>query len=259
LLPPLELSPLEPSPLDGADMMRPLVVQGLTRRYGALVAVRDVTLSVPAGQIVGLLGPNGAGKTTTLECILGLRRPDSGTISVCGINALTRPRQALARIGAVLQQTGLQGAITVHEAVGAFARLYGAIPDEAVLLARFGLSDRVNSAYQTLSGGLKQRLALALAFVGDPALLLLDEPAAGLDVGMRRALHDDMRAMRREGRALLVTTHDMDEAAHLCDHIFVMAGGAIVAQGAPQSVIGDHASLEDAILALTDHAAGQAP
>lgn len=239
--------------------MLPLMVRGLTRRYGTLMAVQDVALSVPEGQIVGLLGPNGAGKTTTLECILGLRRPDSGTITVCGIDALARPRQALARIGAVLQQTGLQGTITVREALGAFARLYGVKPDEAALLARFGLGDRADSAYHTLSGGLKQRLALALAFVGNPALLLLDEPAAGLDVGMRRALHDDMRAMRREGRALLVTTHDMDEAAQLCDHIFVMAKGTIVAEGAPQTVIGDHASLEDAILALTDHALADHP
>jgi len=119
------------------------------------------------------------------------------------------------------------------------------------LLERFGLSAKAGDAYRTLSGGLKQRLALALAFVGDPELVLLDEPAAGLDVGMRRALHDDMRAMRGEGRALLVATHDMDEAARLCDRIAVMADGRIVAEGAPAAVIGGRASLEDAILALT--------
>lgn len=228
-----------------------LRIQGLARRYGALEAVCGLDLCVAAGEIVGLLGPNGAGKTTTLECVLGLRHPDAGTISVCGIDALARPRAAHARIGAVLQQTGLQDAITPREVLVQFARLYGAAPDGDVLLARFGLTAKADDAYRTLSGGLKQRLALALAFVGDPALLLLDEPAAGLDVGMRRALHDDMRAMRSEGRALLVATHDMDEAAQLCDRIAVMAGGRVVAEGPPAVVIGGHASLENAILALT--------
>ena len=228
-----------------------LRIQGLTRRYGALEAVRDLSLCVAAGEIVGLLGPNGAGKTTTLECVLGLRRPDAGTVTVCGIDALAHPRAARACIGAVLQQTGLQDVITPREALVQFARLYGAVPDGDALLGRFGLSAKADAAYRTLSGGLKQRLALALAFVGDPKLVLLDEPAAGMDVGMRRALHDDMRALRSEGRALLVATHDMDEAARLCDRIAVLAGGRIVAQGAPGAVIGGHASLEEAILALT--------
>jgi ABC-2 type transport system ATP-binding protein len=235
-----------------------LRIQGLTRRYGTLEAVRDLSLCVGAGEIVGLLGPNGAGKTTTLECVLGLRRPDTGTVAVCGIDALAHPRAARARIGAVLQQTGLQDAITPREALAQFARLYGAVRDGDALLARFGLSAKADTAYRALSGGLKQRLALALAFVGDPALMLLDEPAAGLDVAMRRALHDDMRTLRSEGRALLVTTHDMDEAARLCDRIAVLADGRIVAAGAPGAVIGGHASLEDAILALTGPGPGAA-
>ncbi|MCP5411349.1 MAG: ABC transporter ATP-binding protein [Alphaproteobacteria bacterium] len=232
-----------------------LKVQGLARRYGALAAVQGVDLAVAGGEILGLLGPNGAGKTTTLECILGLRRPDAGTIAVCGIDALADPRGARARIGAVLQQTGLQDRITPREALAQFIRLCSAPDgvghDPATLLARFGLTDKADAFYESLSGGLKQRLALALAFAGDPALLLLDEPAAGLDVGMRRALHDDMRAMRTEGRALLLTTHDMDEAAQLCDRVAVMAKGRIVAEGSPASLIGGHASLEEAILALT--------
>jgi ABC-2 type transport system ATP-binding protein len=228
-----------------------LQVQGLSKRYGALDAVRGVSFGVGAGEIVGLLGPNGAGKTTTLECILGLRRPDAGAIHVCGIDALKAGRPARARIGAVLQQTGLQDRITPREALAQFTRLYGSRHDGGALLTRFGLTQKADAYYETLSGGLKQRLALALAFAGDPAVLLLDEAAAGLDVGMRRALHDDMRAMRAEDRALLIATHDMSEAMELCDRVLVLHQGRIVAEGAPRVLIGAHASLEDAILALT--------
>jgi len=163
----------------------------------------------------------------------------------------SRCRQAHARIGVVLQQTGLPDKITPREALAQFARLYGAHQDGEVLLARFGLLEKADGLYETLSGGQKQRLALALAFAGNPAVLLLDEAAAGLDVGMRRALHDDMRAMRAEGRALLIATHDMSEAMELCDRIAVLHRGRIVAEGAPDAVIGAHTSLEDAILALT--------
>jgi ABC-2 type transport system ATP-binding protein len=232
-----------------------LSIQGLSKRYGVLEAVRGVSFRVAAGEIVGLLGANGAGKTTTLECILGLRRPDDGEINVCGIDALRHPRRARARIGAALQQTGLQDKITPREALAQFVRLHGAgrgsdLNGDA-LLARFGLTAKADACYETLSGGQKQRLALALAFAGDPPVLLLDEAAAGLDVGTRRALHDDMRAMRAEGRALLITTHDMSEAMDLCDRIAVLHHGRVVAKGTPQAVIGAHASLEDAVLALT--------
>jgi ABC-2 type transport system ATP-binding protein len=230
-----------------------LSIQGLIKRYGALEAVRGISLRVAAGEIVGLLGANGAGKTTTLECILGLRRPDAGTIGVCGIDALKYPRRARARIGAVLQQTGLQDKITPREAIVQFVRLHGRRSDTngEALLARFGLSLKADAYWETLSGGQKQRLSLALAFAGDPAVLLLDEAAAGLDVEMRRALHDDMRAMRAEGRAILIATHDMNEAMDLCDRIAVLHQGSIVAKGTPQAVIGSHASLEEAVLALT--------
>ena len=232
-----------------------LEVRDLARRHGTVRAVQGVSLTVAGGEIVGLLGPNGAGKTTTLDCILGLIRPDHGAVVVCGIDALKNPRAARAHIGAVLQQTGLQDKITPREALAAFALLYGKPPDSAALLARFGLVEKADAAFETLSGGQKQRLALALAFVGDPALLLLDEPAAGLDVGMRRALHEDMRALRDEGRALLLTSHDMDEVARLCDRVAVMTAGRIVAEGPPDALIGAHATLEAAILALTDGAA----
>ena len=228
-----------------------LSVTGLSRRHGAVQAVDGISFEVAAGEVFGLLGPNGAGKTTTIECLLGLVRPDAGTITVCGIDALAEAQAARAKTGAVLQATGLPDKITPREALAVFAAFYPAPVKADVLLDRFGLREKQDAAYDTLSGGQKQRLALALAFVGDPQLLVLDEPAAGLDIQMRRELHDHIGAMKAAGRAILLATHDIDEAAQLCDRIAVIAGGRIVATGAPAKLIADSGgSLEDLILKL---------
>ncbi len=231
--------------------MAALRVEGLHRRHGAVQAANGVSFEIAAGEIFGLLGSNGAGKTTTVDCILGLTVPDSGSITVCGMDARRMPRVARARIGAVLQATGLQDKITPREALDAFAVLYAAPRNTNALLDRFGLREKARAAYETLSGGQKQRLALALAFVGDPQLLVLDEPTSGLDPQMRRELHDHVRAMKQSGRAVLLTTHDMEEARLLCDRIAVMAGGRIVATGTPQDLIAGSGTLEDAILEWT--------
>ncbi len=243
-----------------------LRVTGLKRRHGAVQAVDDVSFQVGAGEIFGLLGPNGAGKTTTVDCILGLTRPDAGSIAVCGVDALRQPRAARANIGAVLQATGLPDKITPREALSLFSHLSFPSPgprfagpedklqreSNLLLLERFGLTEKTDSYYDTLSGGQKQRLALALAFVGEPALLVLDEPTAGLDPQMRRDLHDHIRAMKQSGHAVLLTTHDMEEAQSLCDRIAVIARGRIVATGTPGELIaGSGNSLEDVILRLT--------
>ena len=234
-------------------MTATIVVQGLTRRYGAVTAVDGISFDVGAGEIFGLLGPNGAGKTTTLECILGLGRPDAGRITVGGADVRTDPRAAQAEIGAVLQATGLQEKITPREALDLFRSFYPQPVATGALIDRFGLREKQDAAYETLSGGQKQRLALALAFVGDPSVFVLDEPTSGLDPMMRREVQDHIRAMKETGRAVLLATHDMDEAERLCDRLAVIASGRIVATGAPKDLIaGSHgARLEDMILQLT--------
>jgi len=233
-------------------MTQVLTVTNLSRRHGAIEAVKDVNFTIAPGEIFGLLGPNGAGKTTLVDCILGLTAPDAGRIEICGIDARAQVLAARAGTGAVLQATGLQDKITPREALDAFGAFYPAPLKTDVLLGRFGLREKANAAYETLSGGQKQRLALALAFVGDPQLLVLDEPTTGLDPQMRREWHDHVRKLKDDGRAVLLTTHDMAEAEQLCDRIAVMDAGRIIATGAPTELIaGSGGTLEDAILKLT--------
>lgn len=234
-------------------MTAAIVVEGLTRRYGAVTAIDGISFQVHGGEIFGLLGPNGAGKTTTLECILGLNRPDAGRVSVCGF---ADPRAGREKVGAVLQATGLQDKITPREALDLFRSFYPHAIATDALIDHFGLREKQNAAYDTLSGGQKQRLALALAFVGDPALFVLDEPTAGLDPQMRREVQDHVRAMKDAGRAVLLATHDMDEAERLCDRLGVIAGGRMVATGAPKDLIAGSKGtcLEDVVLQLTARA-----
>jgi ABC-2 type transport system ATP-binding protein len=231
-------------------MTAAIAVHGLSHRYGGVLAVDSISFKIGAGEIFGLLGPNGAGKTTTLECILGLTSPDDGRIEIAGIDARADARAARAKIGAVLQATGLQDKITPREALDLFAVFHAAPLKTDVLLARFGLAEKADAAFETLSGGQKQRLALALASVGDPQVLLLDEPTAGLDPQMRREVQDHIRILKDNGRAVLLATHDMEEAMRLCDRVAVIAGGKIVATGAPREMT-DGGSLEDLILRLT--------
>jgi ABC-2 type transport system ATP-binding protein len=234
-------------------MTAALTVRGLTRRYGAVKAVDGISFEIAAGKVFGLLGPNGAGKTTTLESILGLVRPDAGHIAVEGD---ADPARMRAKIGAVLQATGLPDKITPREALTVFGAFYPAPLDPQILLGRFGLVEKADAAFDTLSGGQKQRLALALAFIGNPRLLLLDEPTTGLDPQMRREVQDHIAATREEGRAVLLATHDMAEAERLCDHIAVIAQGRIVATGVPRDLIAASgaATLEEMILAQTARA-----
>jgi ABC-2 type transport system ATP-binding protein len=234
-------------------MTTAIAVHDLTRCYGAVMAVNGISFEVGAGEIFGLLGPNGAGKTTTLECVLGLIRPDAGRIIICGLDAQADPRGTRAKIGAALQATGLQDKINPREALDLFRSFYPHPLATEAQLDRFGLREKRDAAYDTLSGGQKQRLALALAFVGDPLVFVLDEPTAGLDPQMRREVQDHIRAMKNAGRAVLLATHDMDEAERLCDRLAVIAGGRIVATGSPRDLIAraPSASLEDVILQLT--------
>jgi ABC-2 type transport system ATP-binding protein len=228
-----------------------IVVKDLSRRFGAVQAIDHIGFEVAAGEIFGLLGPNGAGKTTTLECILGLTAPDEGRVEICGVDALRSPRLAREKIGAVLQTTGLQDKITPREALDLFAAFQPAPLKTGPLLQRFGLAEKAGAAFESLSGGQKQRLALALAFVGEPQALLLDEPTAGLDAQMRRDVQDHIRALKDNGRAVLLATHDMQEAEKLCDRIAVIAQGRIVAMGTPHELAArSSGTLEDVILQL---------
>lgn len=226
-----------------------IAVENLSRRYDGVQAIDGVGFEVGAGEIFGLLGPNGAGKTTTLECILGLTRPDNGRITICGIDTRSDLRAARAKMGAVLQATGLQDKITPREALDLFAAFYPTPLKTDDLLRRFGLEEKTDAAFDTLSGGQKQRLALALAFVGDPQVLLLDEPTTGLDPQMRRDVQNHIQALKDSGRAILLATHDMNEAERLCDRIAVIAKGRIVAMATPRELKAG-GSLEDVILRL---------
>jgi ABC-2 type transport system ATP-binding protein len=207
------------------------VVRDLHKTFGDVAALRGVDFELRPGEVLGLLGPNGAGKTTTVESILGLIAPDRGGVSVCGIEVERQPRLARRRIGVVLQDTGLPDAITPHEAIAAFSALYGEHADSDGLLARYGLAEKAHARAATLSGGQKQRLALALAFLGDPDVVILDEPTVGLDPVARRELIRHVEEMKAEGRAVLLATHDMEEAAELCDRIVVIDRGRVVAEG----------------------------
>ena len=214
-----------------------LAIRDLVKTYGTIRAVDCVSLQVAPGEIFGLLGPNGAGKTSLIECALGLRQPDSGTILVEGLDAHTNSTAVKRRIGAVLQSTYLQDAITPREALNFFASFYPKPIPSKQLLNRFGLVDKAGARFETLSGGQRQRLALALAFVNDPAVLFLDEPTSGLDPQIRRELHQAVRQFRAEGRSVLLSTHYIEEAHALCDHIAILHRGRVAATGTPEELI----------------------
>src|SRR5262245_25293289 len=209
----------------------------LRKRYGGVEAVRDVSFEVRDGEIFGLLGPNGAGKTTTIECLLGLREPDEGTISICGLDARRHPREVKEKVGAALQTTSLQDKLTPREALGLFGGFYRKPVEPSALLTRFGLNEKADAPFETLSGGQRQRLALALAFVNSPELVFLDEPTAGLDPQSRHELHGEIAKMKTSGHTVLLTTHYIEEAEQLCDRIAIINKGRVVAVGAPTDLI----------------------
>jgi ABC-2 type transport system ATP-binding protein len=217
-------------------MSAKVVVRDLEKRYGGVIAARGVSFQVEDGEIFGLLGPNGAGKTTTLECLIGLREPDRGRIEICGIDARRHPREVKRRIGAALQTTALPARMTPREALELFGSFYPTRTAPETLLARFALADHADAAFDTLSGGYRQRLALALAFVNAPDLVFLDEPTAGLDAQSRHDLHERIRSMKADGHTVLLTTHDLAEAHELCDRVAILAHGRVVASGAPREL-----------------------
>jgi len=213
-----------------------LKVENLCKRYGAVQALNGVSFRIEAGEILGLLGPNGAGKTTAVESIAGLCEPDSGGIEVCGVDARRHPNDAKRRMGLALSATALQDKITPREAIESYGSFYRRRAGTEDLLARFDLHRTADRHFESLSTGQRQRLALALAFVNEPELLILDEPSAGLDPEARRNLHASIRRMKDDGGAVLLTTHDLDDAERLCDRVVVIHLGRVVAEGAPSDL-----------------------
>jgi ABC-2 type transport system ATP-binding protein len=207
----------------------------LSKYYGQQKAVDGISFQVRKGEIFGLLGPNGAGKTTTLECLEGLRRPDSGSVEVLGVNPHKEPGKLRDMIGVQLQDSALPATMGVNEAM-AFFSAYHRKPPRFDLLERFGLSEKRQARYETLSTGQKRRLALALAIAHQPAVLLLDEPTAGLDVATRAELHRLIRELRQAGTTVILSTHDMAEAEDLADRVAILLGGKIVASGSPREL-----------------------
>src|SRR5580704_14719615 len=213
-----------------------LQVENLVKRYGDVEAVRGISFAVDEGEVFGLLGPNGAGKTSTIEVLEGLRVPDGGKVSVCGLDPQKSPNELKNVIGATLQATSLPEKLKVSEAIHLFAGFYkkNRNPDE--LLKRFGLEEKRGAFYGTLSGGQKQRLALALALVNDPRVLFLDEPTAGLDPQVRREIYDIIEELKREKKTIVLTTHYIEEAEKLCDRVAIVDHGKVITQGTPREL-----------------------
>jgi ABC-2 type transport system ATP-binding protein len=212
-----------------------LGVQNLRKTYGKFTAVDGVSFEVYQGEIFGLLGPNGAGKTTILECLEGIRQPDSGSLSVLGLDPLRSPHELRNRIGVQLQASGLPDTISVKEAMGFFCAYHGISP-RYDLLSRMGLSEKMSSQYQSLSIGQKRRLALALAVAHNPPLVFLDEPTAGLDVQSRVELHELMRELQQTGTTIVLSSHDMAEVEKMADRVAILLHGRIVAAGSPREL-----------------------
>ncbi|HUL35960.1 MAG TPA: ABC transporter ATP-binding protein [Candidatus Eisenbacteria bacterium] len=213
-----------------------LQVENLVKRYGNVEAVRGVSFSVNEGEVFGLLGPNGAGKTSTVEILEGLRIPDSGKISVCGLDPQKSPIALKNEIGATLQATSLPDKLRVGEAVRMFAGFYKRNRNVDDLLKRFGLEEKRNAFYNQLSGGQKQRLALAMALVNDPKLLFFDEPTSGLDPQVRREIYDIIEELRRDKKTIVLTTHYIEEAERLCDRVAIVDHGKVIALGSPREL-----------------------
>src|ERR1700688_3848579 len=215
-------------------------VSGIRKTYGATVAVSDVSFEVSEGEIFGLIGPNGAGKTTTLECVEGVRRPDSGKISILGLDPFSDAYRLQQRIGVQLQQAQLQKRIKVWEAVDLWASLYTKTVDDERLLEQLGLTDKRNAWFMTLSGGQKQRLFIALALINDPEVVFLDELTTGLDPQARRAIWDLVRGIRDRGKTVFLTTHLMEEAERLCDRVAIIEHGRIIDIDSPENLVRRH-------------------
>jgi ABC-2 type transport system ATP-binding protein len=244
-----------------------LQVRDLTVAYGPKTAVDSISFEIRRGEIFGLLGPNGAGKTSTLSAIEGLVKSRSGTIQLDGIDSRRHPTQARARMGVQLQATSFQSELEITELVRLYAGLYGIeLSGKQIAdgLRAIGLEGEANKPFKQLSGGQQQRLSLYIAVVHDPALLLLDEPTAGLDPQSRRQLWARIEHIRQQGGSIVLTTHSMEEAQAVCDRVAIIDNGTLLTVETPHSLIEKHkndprvqavahgkVTLEDVFIGLT--------
>jgi ABC-2 type transport system ATP-binding protein len=218
--------------------MGPVIeVDGLRKAYGSRTAVEDVTFQVGEGEVFGILGPNGAGKTTTVEIVQGLRVADAGRVRVLGLDPLRQSGELRRRIGSQLQESALPDRIKVREALELFASVTPRPAHWPVLMDRWGLTEKANATFASLSGGQRQRLFVALALVGSPEVVFLDELTQGLDPGARRVAWDLIEEIRDSGTTVVLVTHYMDEAERLCDRVAVVDRGRVIALGTPQELI----------------------
>jgi len=214
-------------------------VRDLRKSYGAVDAVRGVSFRVARGEVFGLLGPNGAGKTTTVEILEGYRRRSHGEVAVLGHDPEIRDRHVQERVGIVLQSCGFYPRVTVREAVEHFSGIYPRPRDPAETIRLVGLEDKRDAYVRSLSGGQRRRLDLALALIGDPELVFLDEPTTGFDPAARRAAWGVIEKLKQLGKTVLLTTHYLDEAQALADRVAIVKDGRIVAEGPPSQLGSD--------------------
>jgi ABC-2 type transport system ATP-binding protein len=228
-------------------------VSSVRKTYGKTVAVADVSFTVNDGEIFGLIGPNGAGKTTTMECVEGIRRPDSGSITVLGLDPIRDAYALQERIGVQLQQAQLQKRIKVWEAVQLWTSLYKRPPGSGdQLLEQLGLVEKRNAWFMTLSGGQKQRLFIALALINDPEVVFLDELTTGLDPQARRKIWELVRGIRERGKTVFLTTHLMEEAERLCDRVAIIENGRIIDIDTPQRLVDKYCPERSVIITTAD-------
>ncbi|NRQ31012.1 ABC transporter ATP-binding protein [Nonomuraea sp. NN258] len=234
--------------------MTAIEVEDLHKSYGGTRAVDGVSFTVAAGETFGIVGHNGAGKTTTVQCLTGLRSPDSGSVRVLGLDPAARRRRLAQRVGVQLQESELPDRLRVAEALRLFAAFYDSPDDWRAVLERWGLAPLRNKAFGDLSGGQKQRLQLALALVGRPELVVLDELTTGLDPVARRETWTLIGDLKASGTTAVLVSHFMDEAEELCDRVAVFGHGRIVALGTPRELVErtGTGSFEQAYLALAE-------
>ena len=220
-------------------------VEKLTKRYGELLAVNDVSFAVRKGELFAFLGPNGAGKTTAVEIIETIRLPTSGKVSVLGMDVTRKKRDIVQRIGVLPQGFSSFDRVTVRESIQYYSRLFGGkTTDVDGLIELANLKDKSREQFKNLSGGLKQRLGIAIALVNDPEIVFLDEPTTGLDPRARREVWEVLRGLKQQGKTVFLTTHYMEEAEFLADTVAIISKGRIIATGSPDE---DPFGLEDGV------------
>ena len=237
---------------EGVRLLDVIKVSRLSKDYGALRAVDDISFCIEEGTVFGILGPNGAGKTTTIECMVGLKNRSTGQINVLGLDPELHRHELFSKVGVQLQETVYQSAAKVFELCELFSSMYREPLNYTKLLQRFGLKSKSKSFIGSLSGGQRQKLAIVLALIANPKILFLDELTTGLDPGARREIWAYIKELQSEGRTIVMTTHYMEEATLLCDKICLINQGRMVAHGTVDQVI-EQADIDLVITFTTDH------